>query len=525
MTSAGKPAGSARLASILCWAAGLLVAVYALVAFAVAPAMYTDSAWGMLVSDSMKRGGPFNHLVEPAAEDLARESSRFIALWSPGQYLLPAVFEWMGLSLGSALVVVASLFTGLGLAGWHALYRRWGFSPLGSALAIALIAGSRALALPFGIYNGGEVLLFGTIPWFLLLLGKWRALSPLQAVGIFAALGVVAFMKLSGLVMAFAALAALVVCDLWPPSPARLRRPLMAALIAGAFAAVFHVLWLSRGVTAADGDGVAWADLLPRFVEGWAAAFLGMLSLGDLAMRLFQHPARPVLESLDMLYLAVGIPALALMVHAGRRLAGSHPDYVRFAGATALFYVLLMTAIYVRGGSINMEDRFFRPLSFMLLIGMVEAVMASRPVLRLPLAALAAASVIYGVGSYVVHAAHNLASPLGARGFRHHTLTHDGLALLKKELAGPLDQADTVVWVTSPEIALEILHARVIPADDTPGEFTDRSYMGRVGRAFVVVPAAFVADGRATALLKALRGYDPDRWAARSSGSFTLYSQ
>jgi hypothetical protein len=74
--------------------------------------------------------------------------------------------------------------------------------------------------LPFGIYNGGELLLFGTAPWFLVLLGRWRALTIAQSVGIVIAMGVVTFMKLSGAVIAYAALAATVVYDVLPPAMA-----------------------------------------------------------------------------------------------------------------------------------------------------------------------------------------------------------------------------------------------------------------------------------------------------------------
>lgn len=530
MTSGEVSRAPTRLASILCWAAGVLVAVYAVIAFAVAPAMYPDSGWGILVAESMKRGGPVNHLVEPDPENLARDTSAFSALWSPGQYMLPLAFELLGLHLGSAVVTVTTLFTALGLVGWHALYRSWNFPPLSAAIAIALIAGSRAFALPFGIYNGGEVLLFGTAPWFLLLLGRWRALSVRQAAGIFAAIAVVVFMKLSGLVLAYAALAALVVYDLWPPSAARLRRPAMAALIAGAFAVAFYLVWLSKGATAATGAGgvstvLVWAELVPRFLEGWAAAFFGMLSLGDLARRIFLYPHHPILASLDTLYLVASVPVLALMAWMGRHLARTHPDYVRFAAATAFFYIVVMTAIYATGGSINMEDRFFRSLSLLLLIGAVHVVATSGLAIRLPLAAGATAVVIYGISSYFVRADYNFHAPLGARGFRHYTLTHDGLALVKQELAGPFDRDDTVVWVISPEIALEIPGARIIPTGEAPGDLTPRSYKGRVAKVFVLVRQALVDDGRADTILKAFRDYDPSRWVAKPLGDFTLYAQ
>ena len=477
----------------------------------------------------MVRGGPFNHMAEPAQADLTRDSSTFSTLWSPGQYMLPHALELLGMPLGPALVVVTTVSTVMGLVGWQVLYRIWGFPSLSVAIAVGLIAGTRTLALPFGIYNGGEVLLFGVAPWFLVLLERWRALTIAQAVGVVVAMAVVAFMKLSGILFAYAALAAAVVYDLWPPSISRLRRPVMAVLIAVVFAAGFYLLWLSKGVTAATGSsgnaGLVWGDLVPRFLQGWAATFFGMLSLGDLARRLFQHHAYPILDSLDTLHLIASIPALALMAYMCRRLAAAHAGYVRFALAMSLFYIVAMTAIYASGGDIRMAERFFRPLSLVLLVGVVHAVATSGRALRLPLAAVAAASVVYGVGSYFVHIRQNLQYPMSAQGFRHRELSHDTMALLKRELAGPFDRKDTVVWVAVPETLLDLPHVRVILTGSTRRELEHRSYKGRVGRLFVLVSADMVADGRADAMLKAFQDYDPGRWTATSLGDATLYSQ
>lgn len=517
-------------ALIIYWTVGALVAVYAVIAFVVAPAMYPDSGWGFVVSESMARGGPFNRIVEPALDDLSRDSSAFSGLWSPGQYMLPHALRLLGLKLGPALVIVTIVFTALGLVGWQAFYASWGFPPLTVAIAVALIAGSRAIALPFGIYNGGELLLFGTVPWFLVLLGRWRAFTIAQSVGIVIAMGVVTFMKLSGAVIAYAALAAMVVYDVLPPSIGRLRRPIMATLIAVAFAAGFHLVWLSQGVTAATGSSgstaLVWADLGPRFLQGWAATFFGMLSLGDLARRLFQSPANPMLQSLDTLHLIASVPALLLMAYMCRRLWGAHADYVRFALATALFYILAMTLIYSSGGDIHMEERFYRPLAWVLLVGVVHAVATSGVALRLPLAAVAATAVVYGIGSYFVRMQQNLQYPMSSQGLRHQYLSHDAMALLKTEIAGPYDRKDTVVWVIdAPDAVLELANARVIPSGASPAELARRSYDGRVGKLFILLPTTMVADGSAAALLKRFRDYDPTRWVATSRGDATLYSQ
>ncbi len=502
-----------------------MVAIYSVVAFVVAPEMYSDSAYGFMIWDSMLRGAAFNHLVRPDIADISRDVSEFFAVWSPGQYLFAGAIEWVGISLGAAMNVVTTAFTVLGLAGWYRFYRSWNFPALSAAIAIAVTAGSRHFALPFGIYNGGEVLLFGTLPWFLLLLGRWSALSAMQALGILGAIGVVAFMKLSGVLFTYAALGGVVIYDLRLPGRTRWRRLLPAAAIVIVSALALYFGWTSRGWTAVDGTGgSAWSMLVPKFLEGWAASVMAMFSLGDLAARVFLRPGHPMLPSLDIVYLLASVPALLLLLWSARRLRGSHRDYVRFAAATALLFIAGMAVLYGKGGELRMEDRFFRPLAMLLLIGIVHAVVTAQARVRVPLAALAAATMFYGVSSYVVRLQHNLQMPLGARGFHHGNLTHDGLALLRRELGSPVGK-DTVAWLLMPEMALEFPDARVIVSAESERLLGIRTYKGRVGRLLVLVDDRMINDGRVEKALKSFLDYDRSKWVATKLGDATLFSQ
>ena len=486
--------------------------------------MYSDSAYGFLVWDSMLNGAAFNRWTLPDFADIAREQNLFMAVWSPGQYLFAGPLERAGLGLGAAMNLVTTVFAALGLVGWYRLYRSWNFPAASAVVAIAITAGSRHFALPFGIYNGGEVLLFGGMPWFLLLLGRCSALAPPQVAALLAAFVAIAFLKLSGVIFAFAALAAVVVWDLWPLSGIRWRRPLVAAAMLVVFMAAFYFLWISRGWTALEGKhGAVWASLAPRFLEGWAAAVMAMFSLGDLAARLVQRPGHQMLPNLDAVYLAAALPAVLLLAWCGRRLQVSHPAWLRFAGAAAIFYVAAMALIYARGGDLLMEDRFFRPLALVLLIGIVHAVAGAGAAIRLPLGALAAATMVYGISSYAVHLQHNLHVPLGDRGFHHGTLTQDGLALLRREVGGA--DGSTVVWVTMPEIALEVRTARTLVSAENEGLLGVRTYKGRAARLLVFLDETMIRDGRAEIVLGSFVDYDRAKWVATKTGDTTMFAQ
>ena len=106
---------------------GGVLLLYALVSIVVRPAMFSDSAFGFLVWDSMVRGAGFNQLVGPNPADIAHDTAEFLTTWSPGQYIFPGLLETLGLPLGVAIALVTTIFAAVGLAGWYALYRSFGF--------------------------------------------------------------------------------------------------------------------------------------------------------------------------------------------------------------------------------------------------------------------------------------------------------------------------------------------------------------------------------------------------------------
>jgi hypothetical protein len=178
--------------------------------------------------------------------------------------------------------------------------------------------------------------------------------------------------------------------------------------------------------------------------------------------------------------------------------------------------------VYGNGGELDMEDRHFRPVSLILLIGIVHAVAGMRGAIRLPLAAVAAATVLYGMSSYVVRLQHNMRMPLSARGFHHGNLTADGLALLREELAKPRP-ADTIAWVMMPEIALEIPQVRTIVSAEPERLLGARTYKGKASRLLVFVDDKMMRDGRVEIVLKSFVDYDRNKWVARQMGDTTVF--
>jgi len=502
--------------------------VYTVLGAIVRPAMYSDAGWGFLGwYDS--RDLPFNTVLSVDRTDIARDVASFATWWTPGQHLLPGLLERAGLELGQALIAVTALFSLLGLAGWYALYRSFGFPAATCALAVAAVALSRHFALPFGIYTGGEVLLFGTAPWFLTVLWRLRGFAwsavPLLLVGATA----MVFAKLSGLLIAASAIAAAVMAPpgLWY-SRDRIRRGLVAGLTLGLIGTLFYVAWFSRGTTPVAAQvPIAWSSLPGLVAYVTAAAWGGALSIGDLAMYLLAHPARPRLDALAVYALLLPL-AIATFAFVGWQLRRDYPEYLRFVLFLGLGVGLVIVAASTRGATLGTEERHLRIVSLVLFVGIVQAFLGAASAWpRRLLAATVAGASLYGVASAAQHAAVNAAHPLGNRGFRHLIADQAVLDALHAIDTTAPDRASTLVLVPSPEIGLELRRVRVtgIHVDfETPAQLERRRYRGQVPRLHVVLQRHLVDNGKAPRVLRIFVDTPAEAWQATPHGSFVVYS-
>src|SRR5262249_49136435 len=64
------------------------------------PTIVSDSGVGFLALRSMLEGGPFNSITAPDPANIANDVAIFLTWWSPGQYLVPGSFIWLGTNYG-----------------------------------------------------------------------------------------------------------------------------------------------------------------------------------------------------------------------------------------------------------------------------------------------------------------------------------------------------------------------------------------------------------------------------------------
>lgn len=491
----------------------------------VRPVIWSDSGWGLLGWDGRDHL-PFNHAASPDFDDISKDVVSFMTIWSPGQHVLPGVLEEWGISLGLAVIGVVAAFSALGIWGWFALYRAFGFPLRTSAVAVAVIVGSRHFTAEFGIYIGGEVLLFGVAPWFLLLVWRLRALTwtavPLLLAGIVA----MVFAKLSGIMVASAAIGASALCgaEPWLSRPV-VRRGLVAGTTIAIVGILFYHGWYSRGWTAVStGSNFRWSGLVDQTLFTVGSTWSASLSLVDLSNYLLLRPSGGVLGS-TMQIAYVFLPfAIATFFFAWWRLRKDYPEYLRF---TLLMCIAYGAALVLVRAEYPPEDRFCRIVSLLLLGGFVHAFMnAPSRSLRVVAAGVAVVAVSYGLSSHALHVWRHLDLPLGIRDFRHSTANQAVVDFIRKIDKPVSEGKSTLIYVPSPEIGLEVRHARVLASHAdfwSPETLRDQKYRGRVSRLYVIVQRRLVAQGKADLILRSFVDYPRSGWQEIQLGEFVCY--
>src|SRR5262249_34720842 len=128
------------------------------------PTIFVDSSMGFLALRNMLEGGAFNSIRVADPVNIANDVAIFLTLWSPGQYLVPGIFIWLGTSYGLALSLTALIVTLIGVAGWIQVARSFSVSSFVLFVFVLVLSTSSYVTLPFRMYHGGELLLFAAAP-------------------------------------------------------------------------------------------------------------------------------------------------------------------------------------------------------------------------------------------------------------------------------------------------------------------------------------------------------------------------
>jgi hypothetical protein len=503
-----------------------LLAIYIGLALVAPPAIVPDAARGFMVWQSMQRGTAFNVIREPDARDISRDTEWFMTWWTPGQYVVPAALTALHLNLGHAILATVILFTIGGLAGGYVLFTSLGFSPPTAAVSLCIIAAWRYVSLSFRTYTGGEILLFGFAPWAIWLALRCRRLRARDILLLVALTLAGIFLKSAFAICALAILISLGIIGLLErrATPMYFAKLFSCVVLA---CAVYYVAFGRMGSTP--------AGLFAESKKGWFGVLFAVstplfaaTSLSDLVSRIFLYPAAPrvaAAEQLWPLFVVGAVAAIASYAHVLRRAPGI--IYRALLSGFLITYVSVFSVLYLLGAAVGTDDRYFRPAAFLVLPGLLRAIL-TLPSKIARTAALAAILVLslYGPVSYVTHWRAHRADPVGRLGFSHDEISRQALSRLKA-LDDGAPAGNSAFYVASPALALELQRARPIAANaifEDAATLSARAYRGRVGTLVVAVPAALGLQ-RTDAILSSFRDYPREHWTHDTSGGYVFFAQ
>jgi len=515
----------------------ILCGLFTLTSLIVPPSLSHDAAWGMQEWRTLAAGGPINTIISPDPADISRDQTSLVTWWSPGQYLIPGILTLLGMRLGTALTITTGASLLCCLLGWIQVAKHFTLSRRTATLAVLFLATFRYSTIPFGIYNGGEILLQGITPWLILTGCRVPAMSALRAAGLVClAIWIAFFAKLTGAMVASAALFVGGVDAL-----IRLRR-ITAGMVAGAVGAILafgalYVVWFSRGTTPASGSGWSFrfADVFFALAAPWGAG----ISWGDMLAALFRRSVldEPTEGHLPSVFLWCLLPPviLFLTVILKGRLQGSYDaNLSRLIKITVGFYIVCafaMSAIFSHGGDVSLEERHLRAAGMLIFVCVVAMTshMPRSSVSRVAVLTLCGLMSLYGCFAFAHRARSAKRGEIDSYSRTHQTNIDEG-AIEFARAAFTREGRNALFVLPSPEVACAFSpSARILSNHIEFGSeatILARTYHGKVqGRLYVIMPTRIAESVKGTLLLKEFIDYPFDAWESHSLGSSTVFVQ
>ena len=518
----------------------VLCALLTLTGLLIPPSLSHDAGWGMQEWSTFAAGGPINTIISPDAADISRDQVRHITWWSPGQYLIPGVFTRFRIRLGAALTITSGLSLLCCLLGWIQIARYFALSTQTATLMVAFIGTFRYSTLPFDVYNGGEILLQGLTPWLIFAGCIVPSTTAFRAAGLaFLAILIAFFAKLTGVMVASIALFAGAVEALL-----RLRR-ITAGMIAGAIGAtlafgLLYVSWFSHGTTPASGTGWSFrvSDVFFALGAPWGAG----LSWTDMLTSLLFNRKYPALSggpaNGDLsLILWLLLPPLVLfltVISKGWKQCTHDANLIRLVRITACFYAvyaLVMSAIFLHGGDVSLEERHLRAAGVLVFVCVFAIAnrLPRKSASRLAVAVLCILMSLYGCAAFAYRALSTKRGDIDRYSGTYQPSIDEG-AVESLRTAFAHDGRDDLLVLPSPDAVCAFSPgARILSShiEFEPEEtLSARIYHGKArGRLYVVMPTRIAQSAKGTLVLKEFVDYPFDTWEKQSIGNSTVFVQ
>ena len=506
------------------------------------PMVASDSGIGLLALRSMLDGGAFNHIAVPDPSNIASDIAIFLTWWSPGQYLMPGSFVWLGTSYGLALSLTALIATLFGVLGWIQVARSFAVSSFvlfTFALGLSTFA---YVTLHFQFYLGGELLLFAAAPWSLYAM-RWSTYKPpllCFTVSLLSA-ALLFFAKLTGLIVFAANVAAISLMT--GANQRRLDTSTMAMWVASAIGVLcFMLFWVTRGAVPAGGSTFSFS-WLPIWFSVAAAAFSGISGLQFLHWFLNHRWLNAIYGfwRADEFSYVLGPIGLLLMVWVWLRLRHTrYRDMAVLLLTIILLYAILVAAtMYIsEGGDIPFDERYFRYAGILFFLLLLTAIDQWRVGFAKGLACVVVlVSGLYGLKTFVtsVFAQTRTGYYDPVSGISQDLVSPAALQYLRSQME-QYGFRRPIVVVPSPGAAISLPQFRILTGPNF-GEWVgpafgkwmgnaDRTtWFGRAEKIFVVLPEKMLLDGKAEDTLRLFTSYELENWERTKLDGLVIYSQ
>ena len=495
------------------------------------PTVISDSAVGLLALRNMLGGGAFNTIITPDPANVANDLLTFLTWWSPGQYLAPGFFIWLGTSYGVALSLTTLIATVTGVLGWMQVARSFGVSYFVLFVFVLGLNTFPYVTQRFLGYWGGEMLLFAIAPWALFAM-RWSAhkrpiicftISLLSAALLF-------FAKLAGLLVFATNVVAISLIAL--VNQRRLDSSAIAMWVASALAALCMMFWIGRGPVAADMSTVPFS-WFPILFSVTGAAFSGIygvaLFLGHPWMQINLQWATGVLGPLGLL----------LIVWVWSRLRDTRYRHMAVLLLAIVLIYAIAVAITLRHlRAVSFEDRHFRYAGILLFLLLLTAADQWRaPLAKGLILALVSVLGLYGLRNYATSAYAQMRAgyyePMSGISLN---VSPAILEYIRSEVTRDNLQRP-VALIPSPSAAIGLPRFRFIFIgwEQQPVRWAGRVFIGweqqpltwagRAEKIFVVVSEEMLLSKQAEAILRSFTDYDIDGWSQMKLGGMIIYTQ
>lgn len=491
-------------------------------------ALFPDPSWGFQVMRGMEHGGGFNLLTAPDHDNIAQNYSEFLSWWSPGQYLVPYLFKTVfSVNTGQASALTVLFCEVLGLFGFYRFFRKAGFSERVAVVSLAFIICQQFYVLPYVFYNGGETLLFGFMGWFLLGCLSFHKPNDWRLLIFILLSGWIGFICKSSFVWMFGAgllviwikvsrgntsIGKWIINGIWLGVPAVLS---LAAIYLG---------YLSKGINPTSGSNgfkLAWETLTFPLASPLLAGF----SIDELANGLIFHNDVPIFSYLGAIIILIILAILSIWLIT--RLLRKVP-FTNYQLVLAVFYVMSVIFFgyaFFRQSAISYEARHFRIIGLIFIPGIIYLIAqlntGYRTAFGLLWAFILFTSLSYLIGGYRVNKNEESHGVSGVtQQFIDDTAMQDVLNLDNTE------KNATFVF-TSPDLALEITHNRVINIDPIDQhlriDLQAYLYKGFSGPLHILLPSSY-RGVKMSMILKCFPGYKAFKFKQLSEDYFMLSS-